>query len=181
MYIARILYPVKVLGPGNRVGIWFDGCDHFCKGCSNPELWRTDAKYKTNLKQVMRLIRSIESQHEIEGFTITGGDPMNQPAALRELLPELSKISDDILMYTGYEYETISQTNADILSYVAVLIDGLYIEELNKEELLRGSTNQKIIVLKETYKEKYNRYLSSHVSEVQNFTTPTGTISVGYT
>lgn len=104
---------------------------------------------------------------------------MNQPAALRELLPELAKISDDILMYTGYEYETISQTNPDILSYVAVLIDGLYVEEFNKEELLRGSTNQKIIVLKEAYKEKYIRYLSSHVSEIQNFTTPTGTISVG--
>ena len=39
IYVARILYPVKVLGPGNRVGIWLAGCDHKCLGCSNPELW----------------------------------------------------------------------------------------------------------------------------------------------
>lgn len=104
MYVARILYPVEVLGPRRRIGIWFDGCCHFCKGCSNPELWKIDLKYKTDLRQVKRLIKSIENQHEIDGFTLTGGDPMFQPEALREILPELSKISDDILMYTGYEY-----------------------------------------------------------------------------
>lgn len=36
MYVARILYPVEVLGPGKRVGIWFSGCPSKCKGCSNP-------------------------------------------------------------------------------------------------------------------------------------------------
>lgn len=39
MYIARILYPVEVLGPGKRIGIWFCGCPRRCEGCSNPELW----------------------------------------------------------------------------------------------------------------------------------------------
>lgn len=179
MYIARILYPVKVLGPGNRVGIWFNGCGHFCRGCSNPELWETSERYRTDLEQVMRLVGSIANQYKIDGFTITGGDPIFQPAALRELFPELIKISNDILLYTGYEYEAIHQAYSDILGYVAVLIDGRYREELNDGELLRGSTNQKIIVLKDSYREKYNLYLSSHVSEIQNFTTPTGIISVG--
>lgn len=44
MYIARILYPVKVLGPGERIGIWMDGCEHGCIGCSNPELWDIQSK-----------------------------------------------------------------------------------------------------------------------------------------
>ena len=179
MYIARILYPVKVLGPGNRVGIWLDGCDHHCKGCSNPELWETDEKYRTDIKQVMRLIGSIKEQHEIDGFTITGGDPMKQPPALRVLLPELVKITSDILLYTGFDYEDIKNNYADILKQVAVLIDGKYVEELNEEELLKGSSNQRIIVLKDAYRDKYNDYMATHVSEIQNFTTPTGTISVG--
>lgn len=36
MYIARILYPVEVLGPGKRIGIWFCGCPRRCEGCSQP-------------------------------------------------------------------------------------------------------------------------------------------------
>ena len=44
MYVARILYPVKVLGPGNRIGIWVSGCNHRCKGCSNPELWKQEER-----------------------------------------------------------------------------------------------------------------------------------------
>lgn len=36
MYVAGILYPVEVLGPGKRIGIWFSGCLSKCKGCSNP-------------------------------------------------------------------------------------------------------------------------------------------------
>ena len=39
MNVARILFPVQVLGPGNRIGIWLCGCNRACKGCSNPELW----------------------------------------------------------------------------------------------------------------------------------------------
>lgn len=179
MYIARILYPIKVLGPGNRVGIWFVGCNHFCKGCSNPELWVLDETYKTDVDHVMRLIRSISDQHKVDGFTITGGDPLNQAKALDKLLPMLEEISDDILIYTGYEYEKVKEDYADVLKHVAVLVDGLYVEKLNKGEILRGSTNQRIIVLKEAYREKYDSYISSNRSEIQNFTTPTGVISVG--
>ena len=39
MYVSRVLYPVNVLGIGNRVGIWTSICKHKCIGCSNPELW----------------------------------------------------------------------------------------------------------------------------------------------
>ena len=73
MYIARILYPVKVLGPGNRIGIWFVGCHHRCKGCSNPELWKVDEKYFITIDQVEKLIRTVAAENEIDGFTITGG------------------------------------------------------------------------------------------------------------
>lgn len=47
MYVARILYPVEVLGPGKRVGICFYGCPRKCKGCSNPRLWNFQERYKT--------------------------------------------------------------------------------------------------------------------------------------
>ena len=179
MYIARILYPVKALGPGNRIGIWFAGCNHHCKGCSNPELWEQREECQTSLQQILRLVNSIAGQHQVDGFTITGGDPFEQPEALEQLLPELYQISDDILVYTGYEYEMIKEQHAVILEHIAVLIDGLYIKELNEEEALRGSTNQRIIVLNERYTELYEQYIAASKGKVQNFITPTGVISVG--
>lgn len=179
MYIARILYPVKVLGPGKRIGIWFDGCNHHCVGCSNPELWESQEKYHTKLETVMDMLAGVIRNNDVDGFTLTGGDPLEQPEALRELLPEISMYTDDIILYTGYKYEEVQEKYDDILKFVAVLVDGPYIESRNKEELLRGSTNQRVLILNDKYKAVYEKYLKESPSEVQNFTSPTGVISVG--
>lgn len=179
MYIARILYPVKVLGPGNRIGIWFDGCKHHCEGCSNPELWEFSGRYKTSVETVMKLVNSIAENHKIDGFTITGGDPFEQPKALKELLAEIKEISEDILIYTGYDYETISELYPETVNMAAVIIDGKYIEERNNNVILRGSDNQKIIILNEGLKLVYDRYIAKTTNEIQNFTTSDGVVSVG--
>lgn len=99
MYVARILYPVEVLGPGKRIGIWFCGCPHKCKGCSNPELWDFQEKYKTSLEAILTLIETIAKEHQVDGFTITGGDPMYQASDLQKLIMHLCKLSSDILVY----------------------------------------------------------------------------------
>ena len=108
MYIARILYPVEVLGPGKRIGIWFCGCPHKCKGCSNPELWEFQERYKTSLNTIKELINKICVNNSADGFTITGGDPFYQENELVELLGYLKTINEDILVYTGYKKEEIS-------------------------------------------------------------------------
>ena len=68
MYIARILYPIEVLGPGKRIGIWFCGCPHKCKGCSNPELWEFQERYKTSLNTIKELINKIFDFHIVTLF-----------------------------------------------------------------------------------------------------------------
>ena len=108
MYIARILYPVKVLGPGNRIGIWFAGCHHRCKGCSNPELWKVDEKYFVTIEQVEKLIRTVASENKIDGFTITGGDPVEQSSELKNLLIRVADISQDVILYTGYQRKELT-------------------------------------------------------------------------
>lgn len=179
MYIARILYPVKVLGPGNRVGIWMVGCKHCCKGCSNPELWEFQEKYKTSLETVLALIEQIAKDNTIDGFTITGGDPFEQPEALKKILLQLQTISSDILVYTGYEYDDIQKEHGDILSLVSVLIDGKYEEEKNNVSCLIGSDNQKIYYLDENVKSIYEKYIKETQNQIQNFTSKDGIISVG--
>lgn len=175
MYIARILYPVEVLGPGKRIGIWFCGCSHGCKGCSNPELWHRQEKYKISIDSVLELVHQISNTNSVDGFTITGGDPMEQSEELSLLLGKLKLISDDILVYTGFEIKELSEKQ---LKNISVLIDGKYVEELNDNSLLSGSSNQRIHILEETQRNKYELYLNTETNKIQNFTTNDGVVSV---
>ncbi len=180
MYIARILYPVKVLGPGNRIGIWFVGCHHMCKGCSNPELWDVNQKYYVTITQIEELIRNIADKNEIDGFTITGGDPMEQADEIASLLMKVKDVSEDVMLYTGYKIDELNQeAQQKLLEKVAVLIDGKYDEELNDGSFLRGSSNQVIHILKEQYRKKYEDYAKNNYNKIQNFMINNEIVSVG--
>jgi len=183
MNVARILYPVEVLGPGKRLGIWVCGCRRGCKGCSNPELWVQKPEYEVTVEDLMSLVSRISDSHKIDGFTISGGEPMDQPEGLSQLITQLSAYSKDILIYTGYRIDELKKredpaTNI-ILSRAAVLIDGEYREEENIDVLLRGSSNQRIHILIPEMAEGYEKYLASAHNQIQNFTTLNGVVSVG--
>lgn len=176
MYVARVLYPVEVLGPGKRVGIWFCGCPRRCKGCSNPELWEFQERYKTTPETIFEMVKSVSKEHTVDGFTITGGDPFYQANDLMKLLELLKKISDDIIVYTGYK---LMELEPNKLRYISVLIDGEYIEELNDNSLLKGSSNQQAHILDDRKVEKYSIYFKTETNKVQNFFTSDGVVSVG--
>ena len=183
MNVARILYPVEVLGPGKRLGIWVCGCRRGCKGCSNPELWVQKPEYEVTVEDITSLVSRISDSHKIDGFTISGGEPMDQPEGLSQLITQLSAYSKDILIYTGYRIDELKKredpaTNI-ILSRAAVLIDGEYREEENIDVLLRGSSNQRIHILIPEMAEGYEKYLASAHNQIQNFTTLNGVVSVG--
>ena len=177
MYVARILYPVEVLGPGKRIGIWFCGCPRRCEGCSNPELWEFDENKKISVEHLLELIDHIAESNHIDGFTITGGEPFFQPKDLELLLEKLSRLSEDILVFSGYRKEEIEQFSS--LENIAVLIDGPYIKERNHGLTLRGSDNQKIHILNERYRQRYEKYLTNEKSGIQNFLDGQSVISVG--
>jgi len=183
MNVARILYPVRVLGPGDRIGVWVVGCHRACPGCSNPELWEQQPKYEISISDLLDIIRKIACQHPVDGFTISGGEPMNQAEELVDLVDSLQEISSDILVYSGYTLDDLrtsgSKAVQTVLSKIGVLIDGSYIEGLNDNSLLRGSSNQKIHILNPDFESRYRDYLQSTSNQIQNFTTSGGIISVG--
>lgn len=176
MYVARVLYPVEVLGPGKRVGIWFCGCPRRCEGCSNPELWVQQERYHTTPETVMRLVRRIAESNRIDGFTITGGDPMYQPEALQRLISLLRTVSTDILVYTGYQKAELPDA---WLEGITVLIDGEYLLQKNRNCFLRGSENQQIYIFDPDKKSMYEDYIANGTNHIQNFMTGDGVVSVG--
>lgn len=183
MNLARILYPVQVLGPGNRIGLWLCGCNRACKGCSNPELWVQREDLEIDVHDVVSLIRKISDSHKVDGFTISGGEPFLQADELLLLISYLTPISTDILIYTGYRLEELRELHSKsingILDSTAVIIDGAYIEDLNNDSVLRGSSNQQIHIMNPDYEDTYRQYLANTQNQIQNFTTVDGVVSVG--
>lgn len=183
MNVARILYPVKVLGPGDRIGIWLCGCNRACPGCSNPELWSPRPEYEVSIENLCHLIDQVLSNHPVDGITITGGEPFQQADDLWKLISQLSNQVPDILVYSGYRLQELYDLNDpavnSVLNNVATLVDGAYIQELNDNSPLRGSSNQQIHILKDEYRDTYAHYLKTTENKIQNFTTGDGVVSVG--
>lgn len=176
--IARIFYPVKTLGPGNRVGVWTTGCSRQCPGCISPELQFYDEEKELDVEAVIEMICSIT--HPIDGFTISGGEPFRNPKALNALVLQLAAINDDILIYTGYTLNELRQFSMkeidSILNTCAVLIDGPYIEELNNNCGLKGSSNQSVHIFR--HHDKYKGY-EKQERRIQNVAYGNGMLMIG--
>lgn len=182
MRIGRILYPIKALGPGTRIGIWVQGCPRECPGCANPELQPEEAK-DMPLALVTGLVIAAVKSYGLDGITLTGGEPVLQAGELSVLLDKVRPYCSDVLMFTGYrmkELQEMHDRDVDhLLSRVSVLVDGPYVQELNMAERLRGSTNQEIHFLKENIRAKYEPYLSMNERTMDNFVAQDGVVSVG--
>lgn len=177
MQIDRVLYPITTLGPNIRIGIWTVGCPHKCYNCSNPELWSVDASKEIDIKEVISYISQYIN--DAEGVTITGGDPFFQPNELYDLLRELRNLGlKDILVYTGYSIQDLKEKYMDILSLIDVLIDGPYVDELNNNVGIMGSSNQGIHILNPEVYELY-KDMDKIQRERQNYVMRNKIISVG--
>lgn len=168
MIVSHWLYPVQVLGPGNRLILWVQGCSRNCKGCISPELQDYNGtKYTVNT--LANTLNRLISDHKLDGITISGGEPFNQKDELLKLCSKLE--TNDILVYTGYTYqELLILCGSDLSnSKISVLITNPYVEELNDDGPLRGSSNQEIIYINDSLKKEYEYYINSTIREQQLF------------
>ncbi len=182
MFTARILYPVEVLGPGKRIGLWISGCSRKCAGCSNPALWERKIEQDIPVERLSALLHRLALDHPVDGITITGGEPMDQAEEVSRLLPLLQDVTEDVLMYSGYTLDELHRRKdpctETVLRHLAVLIDGDYREEFNDGSPLRGSSNQRIHILRENIRDLYMDYLKNS-NQIQNFSLGHSIVSAG--
>lgn len=180
MYIARILYPVQNLGPGNRLGIWVSGCGRDCHGCANPELRIQKPEHKMSLGALARIIHMLPALPD--AVTITGGEPFDQPEGLSELCRWLSaNVSRDILVYSGYTLRQLRERKDSLtdlaLMSISALIDGEYVAALNRGNQLKGSENQTLHVFRPQYADAYSRLdCPGGIRRIQPFLSHDGSI-----
>lgn len=184
MYVARLLYPIETLGPGKRIVVWTAGCKHRCPGCTSPELQQASPLQNVDVHQFAQMVRDQFATAEVDGITLSGGDPMEQVEEVMTFLQEIRDIVPDVLMYTGYtvnELEAILGRERWQLAkqMIDVLIDGPYVDTLNDNQVpLRGSTNQCIHYWNPNKRELYERYMARGRC-IQNVFLNNGLLSVG--
>jgi anaerobic ribonucleoside-triphosphate reductase activating protein len=149
--LHAILPKSQVNGPGLRAVIWVQGCTLNCPGCFNPSSHSTAPKL---LKTPEYLADEILSLNDIQGVSISGGEPFQQAEALIAFLQIIKKKSDlSVVIFSGYYLEQISlipQGN-EILILTDVLIAGPFLADAPTVGSMAGSANQKIHFLSERY------------------------------
>jgi len=143
-------------GVGFRCSIYFSGCTHYCEGCHNHETWKGDIGRPLDKEYMDQIVEDINSNYMLDGITLSGGDPFFNPAELLNFLKEIKeRTHKNIWSYTGYTFETLLKdpTMRECLDYIDVLVDGKFQKaDYSPDLYFRGSSNQRIIDIKESLK-----------------------------
>lgn len=149
MRLAGIVKESVVDGPGIRMTVFFQGCPHHCPECHNPE---THDFNGGTLFRSEDILAELAKRPLLKGITLSGGEPLSQPAAAACLAKGAAAIGKDVMVYSGFIWEDIldmaakEPALAELLQHTHILIDGLYEKEKRDLALFfRGSTNQRAI------------------------------------
>lgn len=158
--INKAHFPVTVLGPGRRVGIWVQGCAIGCKGCVSRDTWPQDAGKAMRVADLLAWCEQV-SGNALDGVTLSGGEPFEQAAALEPLLAGLARwrerrrLDFDILCYSGYPLATLRSRHAALLGRLDAVIAEPYVDALPSEHPWYGSANQKLTLLSRRGQRRY--------------------------
>jgi anaerobic ribonucleoside-triphosphate reductase activating protein len=129
-------------GPGERFTIWSQGCALACPGCFNPQ---THAAAHGTTRTVGDLLGEVLNEPGIEGVTLTGGEPLEQPEAVAAFCAELRANSDlGVIVLTGFTRAEI-EADPDRAAAVAatdLVVAGRYNRRRPLGAGLRGSANK---------------------------------------
>ncbi len=130
-------------GPGARCVVWLQGCTLGCPGCFNPA---THAAGGTPMT-VEEILARVPA--DCDGLSLSGGEPLQQAAAIMPLLDGARARGLSTLAFSGYTREEIEAlpSGPEVLARLDVLIDGRYVAAERLATGLRGSANQRILLL----------------------------------
>lgn len=150
--IHALLPHSYVNGPGRRTVIWVQGCHTRCPGCANPSTWDVNGGQPATVEELEQYI--IEAG-TIEGITLTGGEPLLQPAPLLELVRRVKRQGLTVVTFTGYTVQKIHKMKDAAIWKLYKLSDlvvaGPYVQAQPPTHPLTGSGNQRIVCHNEGY------------------------------
>lgn len=140
--LSRVHFPVTTLGPGRRLGIWFQGCSIRCPGCISADTWAAGH----GQLELAELFGRMEAWlAEAEGITISGGEPFDQKDGLGALLRGLREwTAVDILVYSGHSWESLAEEVIAFDGLIDALITDPFVLHAPQTLPIRGSDNQRL-------------------------------------
>ena len=134
-------------GPGARFVVWLQGCTLGCAGCFNPAT-HGDGGTPMTVGEIMAQVPI-----DAAGLSLSGGEPLQQAPAIVPLLDAARARGLSTLAFSGYTREEIAglPSGPDVLARLDVLIDGRYVAAERLATGLRGSANQRILLLTARY------------------------------
>ena len=166
--ISRVHFPVTTLGPGRRLAIWVQGCSIRCPGCVSIDTWA--AGPTSSVDEVFQALLPVLAT--ADGVTVSGGEPFNQPDALRHLLTRFrSFTSADILVYSGYSLEALSSRLRDLDGLIDCIITDPFQSGTPQTLALRGSDNQRLVCLTLLGHERFGPYAAMPTDAIRSLDT----------
>ena len=159
MKISHYIERTSVLGPYLRSALWVHGCCFSCEGCLAKEM--NIGLYKEYAPaDLSELFLKVT---DTEGITISGGEPFLQSEELATMLDCIKAKRDyGVIIYTGFLKEELEKKNDTgvqrLLQHIDILIDVNYNQELDDGKPYRGSSNQKIHLVTDRYKNVFDDY-----------------------
>ena len=157
--ISRVHFPVTTLGPGKRIGVWFQGCNIQCPGCISKDTWARKPA-NTTVSEVLEICSKY--RRDADGLTITGGEPLEQSAGLLALLSGFRRFLSpvaDVLVYSGRTSDEVLPLFSSWPGLVDAVITEHYIESEPQTRPLVGSDNQRLFMLTRLGEERFLPYV----------------------
>lgn len=130
----------RAQGPGLRYTIWTQGCSIHCPGCSNVNMWPFEGGQEFDTKEVIDAL----VDPNLDGVTITGGEPLDQFNAVYDLCSHLFLLTS-VFLTTGYTEKQIERKGYQkIFDVLDIICMGPFNESLVCKDEWRGSSNQVI-------------------------------------
>ncbi|MFF8969789.1 4Fe-4S cluster-binding domain-containing protein [Streptomyces sp. NPDC014995] len=149
--IADGYFPVETLGPGRRLALWFQGCALACPGCMSRHTWDPAGGRTATVGELLRLWEAALARGA-EGLTVSGGEPLAQPAALAALLRGADRLRRrhrgrpaDLLVYTGHEPDEVPAEVWSALAGADAVVTGRFRVAEPTDLVWRGSANQRLV------------------------------------
>ncbi|WP_428966171.1 4Fe-4S single cluster domain-containing protein [Micromonospora fluostatini] len=162
--VSRTHFPVTALGPGRRLGVWVQGCPLACAGCMSLDTWDPGAGVEMAVADLLEVWREAVVAGA-EGITVSGGEPLAQPEPLRSFLAGVDRTRSglepvpDIMLYTGYEWNELDDTQRETASLADVLVTGRFEAARPTGLIWRGSANQRMVPQTDLGRRRYAAYL----------------------
>jgi anaerobic ribonucleoside-triphosphate reductase activating protein len=152
LLLNKAHFPVEVLGHGRRVGLWLQGCTIRCFGCISRDTWVADPNTAIEVDEVVAWIAGLPAG-EVDGITISGGEPFDQPEALGDLLAAIDAWRGsqpqpvDVLCFSGRHFAELKSDFAPLLARLDAVVPEPFVQGAPTTLPLRGSANQSVIPL----------------------------------